>query len=265
MQNIFKLNSGNFLVNIVIFLEVLISLVIVVFLSVFLILILKRRFAIEKSKQKVNARKIKRFGITLARKYGMSKEEVIYCIEEGLVEKPLSLPSGLLYLTLHDEVVLKRSVYLLRKGKEIDYIRLYLGIGTPYEYGKKAGLYGIELQDWLYQHLDNIRDEASQLHLLKLREEYRIYSQGRYTVEYEPDWYKLRQKVFKDSEYKFAVCGNKAFHVHHRSYNLKLSGDNSHLLSLCNMCHYFIHPMTSMTIEAFKQNDGSITKDLWHP
>lgn len=101
------------------------------------------------------------------------------------------------------------------------------------------------LNDWLDQHFQSL-SQKQQRELTKLRDGYRS-SRPRYGRS----WPETSQRIRKQRP-RCEVCGAASRHVHHKRYR-RFRDRPGDLIALCDMCHYWIHPRTNMTREAFNQ------------
>ena len=106
------------------------------------------------------------------------------------------------------------------------------------------------LADWLYQHFARLTVDQRK-HLARLRDEYRKFPHADQRAEYGPTW-EMDSRAIRSLRPFCQVCGRKSEHVHHRHYRTS-QPDPVHVVALCALCHYFIHPRTNMTEEAFKR------------
>jgi hypothetical protein len=137
----------------------------------------------------------------------------------------------------------------------INETRPYKRAGMMYVTGKRAVIerdsgIGAGLADWLYQHFARLTVDQRK-HLARLRDEYRKFPHADQRAEYGPTW-EMDSRAIRSLRPFCQVCGSKSEHVHHRHYKASQPGP-VHVVALCAMCHYFIHPRTNMTGEAFKK------------
>jgi len=106
------------------------------------------------------------------------------------------------------------------------------------------------LADWLYDHFASLTVDQ-QKHLARLRDEYKRFPHADQRTEYGETW-EIDSRKIRTQRPFCEVCGRRSEHVHHRHYRSS-QPDAVDVVSLCVMCHYFIHPRVSMTRDAFER------------
>ncbi len=102
-----------------------------------------------------------------------------------------------------------------------------------------------QFEDWLQEHYGGLQKEAQD----KLTE---LRSERRGKPKYPGNWREVSAGI-RRRQPTCEVCGGDTRHVHHkryRAYGRHVPGD---LIALCDMCHYWIHPETTMTKAAFER------------
>ena len=105
---------------------------------------------------------------------------------------------------------------------------------------------GRKLNNWLDEHFRTLSPKQQKA-LKKLRNKYRPGQRPRYGR----NWPEKSQKIRKDRP-KCEICGARTRHVHHKRYR-RFRDRPRDLIALCNRCHYYIHPRSPMTKEAFER------------